>query len=88
MPATERSAIAPTSAARAQPVASIRAYRKTGGAVVTIERAGRALHRHRVSLRRYARLRKWTITRAPHHWCTSGWWGRGSIAVSLWESRP
>ena len=68
----------------AVPLASIRAYRKTGCAVVTIERAGRAPHRHRVSLRRYALLRKWTITRAAHRRRTSGAWLRGSLTVSLW----
>jgi hypothetical protein len=68
----------------AVPLASIRAYRRTGGAIVTVERAGRAPHRHRISLRRYATLREWTITRAPRRWRTSGWWGRSSIAVSLW----
>ncbi len=67
-------------------LASIRAYRKTGGAIVTIERRGRTSRRHRISLRRYAALREWTVTRAPRHWCTSGWWGRSSISVSLWSA--
>ena len=66
------------------PLASIRAYRKTGCAIVTVERAGRAPHRHRVSLRRYAALREWTITNAARRWRTSGAWLRSSIAVSLW----
>ena len=70
----------------AVPLASIRAYRRTGGAVVTVERAGRAPHRHRVSHRRYARLREWTLTVAARRWKTSGAWLRSSIAVSLWES--
>ncbi len=86
MSTAERTTVAPTSAARPLPLAAIRAYRKTGCAVVTIERAGRAPHRHRLSLRRYAALREWTITRAPRRWCTSGWWGHRSIAVSLWEA--
>lgn len=68
----------------AVPLASIKAYRRTGGAVVTIERQGRSPRRHRVSLRRYAALRGWTITRAARRWRTSGAWLRGSIAVSLW----
>ena len=68
----------------AVPLASIRAYRKTGCAVVTVARAGRAPHRHHINLRRYAALREWTITRAARRWRTSGWWGRSSIAVSLW----
>jgi hypothetical protein len=89
MPAADRTRSRPPAAKPPVviPLAFIRAYRETGGAVITIERAGRALHRHRVSLRRYARLREWTITRAPRHWCTSGWWGRTSIAVSLWVGR-
>ncbi len=68
------------------PLAAIRAYRKTGCAIVTVERAGRAPHRHRVSLRRYAALREWTLAAAPRRWKTSGAWLRSSIAVSLWES--
>ncbi len=66
------------------PLATIKAYRRTSCAIVTIERAGRAPHRHRVSLRRYALLREWTLTRAARRWRTSGAWLRGSIAVSLW----
>ena len=72
----------------AVPLAVIRAYRKTGCAVVLIARAGRASHRHRVSLRRYAALRAWTITRATRRWKTSGALLRGSITVSLWEVLP
>ncbi len=68
----------------AVPLASIRAYRRTGCAIVTVARTGRAPHRHRVSLRRYALLREWTITRAARRWRTSGAWLRGSITVSLW----
>ncbi|MDA8365422.1 MAG: hypothetical protein M0Z62_00510 [Actinomycetota bacterium] len=54
---------------------------------MVVERPGRAPHRHQISLRRYARLREWTITRAARHWRTSGAWLRSSIAVSLWEAR-
>lgn len=71
----------------AVPLASIRAYRRTGCAIVTVERAHRAPHRHRVSLRRYALLRAWTLARAARHWRTSGAWLRSSITVSLWETR-
>ncbi len=77
----------PPAPARAVPLASIKAYRKTGCAIVSVERAGRAPHRHRVSLRRYAALRTWTITAAARRWRTSGAWLRSSIAVSLWETR-
>ena len=69
-----------------EPLAVIRAYRKTGGAIVTIARDGRGPHRHHISLRRYAALREWTITHASRRWRTSGWWGRSSIAVSLWSA--
>jgi hypothetical protein len=81
--------ISPPAAKRpaAIPLATIHAYRKTGGAIVTVERAGRAPRRHRISLRRYAALRAWTLTAAARRWRTSGTWLRGSIAVSLWESR-
>lgn len=85
MPATERSAVALTPAAHPLPRASIRAYRKTGCAIVTVKRAGRAPHRHRVSFRRYARLREWTLTAAARRWKTSGAWIRSSIAVLLWR---
>ncbi len=68
-------------------LATIRAYRRTGGAIVTVKRVGRGSHRHRVSLRRYASLREWTITRAARRWRTSGAWLRSSIAVSLWALR-
>ena len=74
-------------AVRAVPLALIKAYRRTGGAIVTVERQGRSPHRHRVSLRRYAALREWTITRAARRWRTSGAWLRSSIAVSLWALR-
>lgn len=69
----------------AKQLASIRAYRKTGCAIVTVERAHRTPHRHRVSLRRYAALREWTLAAAPRRWKTSGAWLHSSIAVSLWE---
>jgi hypothetical protein len=75
-------------AARPPPLATIRAYRRTGCAIVTIERAGRAPHRHRVSLRRYAALlREWTLTAAARRWRASGAWLRSNIAVSLREVR-
>ena len=86
MPATERSAVAPTSAARPLPLATLRAYRHTGGAIVIVERALRTPHRHRVSLRRYASLREWTITRAARRWRTSGHSDRSSFVLTLWSA--
>ena len=68
------------------PMAVIRAYRKTGCAIVIVERALRTPHRHRVSLRRYAALREWTITRAARRWRTSGCSDRSSFVLSLWSA--
>jgi hypothetical protein len=64
------------------PVATIKAYRRTGSAVVTIQRNGRPPHRYRVSLRRYHALREWALR--CHRWRTSGAWMRNSMTVSLW----
>ena len=84
--ATPATLPAPSAGDTPVPLATIRAYRKTGCAVVTITRSGRS-RRHLVTLRRYGLLREWTVTQAARHWRTSGWWGRSSIAVSLWEGR-
>lgn len=71
-----------------EPLATIKAYRRKGGAVVTIERAGRPKHRHCVSLRRYHALREWTHTR-PKPRYTSGAWLRSGMTVYLWgPSQP
>ena len=86
MPATERTTVAPTSAARPVPLATLRAYRRTGGAIVFVERALRTPHRHRVSLRRYASLREWTITRATRRWRTSGYSDRSSFVLTPWSA--
>ncbi len=71
-----------------EPVATVKAYRRKGGAVVTVTRAGRPKRRYVVSLRRYAALREWTLTRGPAWnrpgWKASGAWMRGSIDVALW----
>ncbi len=73
-----------------EPVATIKAYRRTGCAIVTVARAGRPPHRYRVSLRRYAWLREWTVTQGPAFdqpgWRASGAWMRGSIDVALWQT--
>ncbi len=78
----------PTAERFAVPLASIRASRRTGCVIVTVERAHRAPHRHRISLRRYALLRSWTLTRAARLWRISGCSDRSSFTVSLWESIP
>ena len=69
-----------------KPIAVIKAYRKTGNAIAIIERRDAPRHRHQISLRRYARLREWTIAQAPRRWRTSGAWLRGSITVCLWST--
>ena len=74
--------------AASRPLASIKAYRRKGGAIVTIERQGRAPRRHRVSLRRYRALREWLARGAHRRWATSGVWMRNSMAISLWEPHP
>ena len=66
------------------PVAILKAYRRKGGAVVTVERAGRSTHRYRVSLRRYHALCEW-LASGEHPWKTSGAWLRSSVTVSLWR---
>jgi len=67
------------------PIATMRGYRKPGGAIVTVERPGGSAHRYRVNLRRYAALRDWAgrADRGP----TSGAWTRNGFAVSFWPQR-
>lgn len=48
-------------------VAAIRAHRKTGGAVVTVERPGEPQRRYQASLKRYQTLRQWTAF-GSHPW--------------------
>jgi hypothetical protein len=69
------------------PFATVRAYRRTGGAVVTVEHHGRS-RRYTVSLSRYHALREWTLTKAARRWRTSGAWLRSSVACFIWEARP
>jgi hypothetical protein len=54
-------------------VATIRAYRRKGGAVVTVMREGRPSHRYDVSLRRYHAIRQW-VAFGKHPWKSSGAW--------------
>ncbi len=71
----------------ATPVATIKAYRRPGGGVVTIERPGRPAHRHCVSLKRYNAFREWTMF-GGHPWRWSGGMSRSSMTASLWEPSP
>lgn len=68
------------------PVATIRGYRRTGHAIVTVERQGQTANRHKVCLRRYHALRKWLSLheRGP----TSGVWTRSGFSVSFWPQEP
>ena len=67
-------------------VATIKAYRHKGGAVVTVSREGRPPRRYCVSLRRYHALRQW-LAFAGRRWTTSGLWLRSSLTVSLWATQ-
>jgi len=68
-----------------EPIAVVKAYRRTGGAVVTIERVGRPKRRHCVSLKRYNALREWTLA-GRHPWRWSGGFMRTSMTAYLWEA--
>ncbi len=48
----------------AAPIATITAYRRKGGAVVTVERQGHPPRRYCVSIPRYHALREWAIRQA------------------------
>ena len=74
----------PSPLSREAPVASIKAYRRTGGAVVSVEREGRAPRRYRVSLRRYGALREWTLRRPMG---ASGSWLKSSMTANLWAAK-
>ena len=65
-----------------EPIALIKAYRRTGGAVITVVRNGRA-RRYCVSLRRYRAFFQWTNVRCP--WRCSGAWLRHGINITVWN---
>lgn len=65
-----------------EPLATIKAGRRTGCAVVTIERNG-CVRRHRVSLKRYHAFFRWTNERCP--WRTSGAWMRHGLDITIWD---
>jgi hypothetical protein len=68
---------------RDEPVATLKAYRRAGSAVVTIERSGRPKHRHCVSLKRYAAFKEWVMFgRRP--WRFSGSFMRSSMTAYFW----
>jgi hypothetical protein len=67
------------------PIATIKGYRRTVGAVVTFAREGRPSHRYCVTLKRYRALREWAVRLAGAPG-TSGAWMRSSFTVSLWAA--
>jgi hypothetical protein len=68
-----------------EPVASISAYRRAGGAVVNVDRRGRARHRYCVSLKRHRALREWILA-GPHPWSWSGSMLSNRFDVALWPN--
>lgn len=68
-------------AVSAAPVVTIKAHRRKGRAIVTVERPGRDARRYCVSLRRYRWLREWTLSKTMDG--SSGAWLRGSLTVYL-----
>lgn len=63
-------------------IATVKAYRKAGRAVVTVIR-GEHKRRYVVSLKRYHALREWTL--CQRQWKSSGSWLRGSLTAYLWD---
>jgi hypothetical protein len=63
-------------------IAKIKAYRRRGGAVITIERNG-YIRRRQVSLRRYRAFFHWTNAYCP--WRCSGAWMRHGINITIWD---
>ena len=68
------------SPATPSPLATVKAYRRTGCAVITIERNGR-VRRHTVSLRRYRTFYFWTIKKCP--WKCNGAWMRHGMDIRV-----
>ena len=67
-----------------KPDATTKAYRRTGRAVVTVEREGRPPRRLRLSLQRYHALREWTAF-CDHPWKHSGACIKSSMTAYLWS---
>lgn len=71
-------------------VAGLTARRRTGHAVVTVTREGNPVHRYRITLRRFAllkkRLNQWFApARGPRpQFTTSGFIGSAELSVSVW----
>ena len=69
----------------AAPVATIKAYRRKGGAIVAVERRGWPPRRYRITLKRYHALREWAAF-GQRSWKTSGAYMRSRMVVSLWPT--
>jgi hypothetical protein len=69
----------PAGALVGTPMATTRASRRTGHAVIAVDRPGRPPHRCRVTLKCYRALREWV-----HPWKCSGAWLKSSLNVSFW----
>lgn len=69
---------------QADVLATIKAYRRTGGAVIRIEREG-SVRRHCVSLRRYRAFFDWSIQRCP--WKCGGQWKRNGMDITITNVR-
>lgn len=64
------------------PFATVKAYRKTGRAIVTVIRGCRE-RQYVVSLKRYHSLREWTAS-GQRSWKASGAWMKNSMEAHLW----
>ena len=63
------------------PLATIRAYRKAGGAIVTVERSS-GKRRYRVTARRYEALKTWLARKDTR--TVSGAWGSRNFSICVW----
>jgi hypothetical protein len=61
-------------------IATVKGYRRTGGAVVTVARNGRS-RRYKVSLKRWNALRDKLNVGLP--WMCYGWFGGNSIDIKV-----
>jgi hypothetical protein len=69
-------------AAPMNPLATITGSRRSGFCVVTVDRGPGRHRRYRVSLRRWAQLREWSVARTQLK--VTGWWGRSSVQWYVW----
>ena len=65
------------------PLVTIRAYRKAGCAVVTVERSS-GKRRYRVTAARYTALKIWLAQKDTR--TVSGAWGSRSFSICIWAA--